>query len=77
MDNKEVEKILNDISKKLFSKPMVVTFTINNQNQLILNVDGVFELYNLKGRPIKKVKSKEIIDKIKLNPSKPSCSKMI
>ena len=77
MDNKEVQKILNKTAENLFKKPMNVTFTINSQNQLILSVNGVFELCYVKGRPIKKVKSKEIIDAVKLKTNETLCSKLI
>ena len=77
MDNKEVQKILNETAKNLFKKPMSVTFSINSQNQLVLSIDGVFELCYLKGRPVKKVKSKEIIDAVKIKPNEVLCSKLI
>lgn len=70
MDNKEVEKILNEISSDIFKSSISVEFKINESEQIVLTVNGIPHLYHLKERLTKKNDSKILIESIKINSSK-------
>lgn len=69
MSNKDVEKILNDISCSIFKSPISVEFRINESEQVVITANGIPTLYHLKDRVTKKASSKNLIDSITRNSS--------
>lgn len=77
MDSKDVQSILNETARTIFKKNIDVDFRINNENQIILNIPSMSSLYHLKNRIVGRVRSKEIIDVIRINPTHTICSREI
>lgn len=78
LKTKEVMQMMNQTASTMFKKSIDISFGYKeNTNQIKLNVPSASNLSYLNGRMIKKTKSKEIIDTIKVNPNYSKCSLVI
>lgn len=76
MDNKEAVKILNQSSESMFDSSISVLFRLHNQNQIIIDFSISRSLRN-GSRILKKTKSKQTLDLVKIAQNPTKCSEII